>query len=329
MGNLLTVKDLKMYLHSYFGIVQAVDGVTIQINERESVGLVGESGCGKTMTAMSIMRLIPRIGRFQGGEILFENKDILKMPEKEMEQIRGKDIAMIFQDPATYLNPIKRVGDQIAEAMLSHKIVEKREAKIRVAEGISNTGIASPERVARMYPHQLSGGMQQRILILMALSCSPKLLLADEPTSSLDVTVQAQILDTIKKETDNRDLSMLLVTHDLGIVADICERIYVMYTGKIVEHAKTFDIFRHPMHPYTKGLLQSVLSIDRFQRNLTYIKGNVPDLIHIPRGCRFHPRCAFAKLICSEQEPPYVELEDGHTVSCWEYGGTNARPLDC
>lgn len=323
MDNLLSVENLKMYLKSRMGIVKAVDDVTLKIDKGESIGLVGESGCGKSMTARSIMRLIPRIGRFMGGKILFENRNILKMSQKEMEQVRGKGMSMIFQEPTTYLNPIKRVGDQIAEGMLHHKLAEKTEVKRRVVEQISNVGIPSPEQVARMFPHQLSGGMQQRILISLALVCHPKLLLADEPSSSLDATVQAQILDIIRREIDERGISMLLITHDLGIVADLTDRIYVMYAGKVVEHAKTLDIFRHPIHPYTEGLLRSVLSIDRFQRDFTYIKGNVPDLVNLPRGCRFHPRCSFAKPICSKQEPPYVEPKPGHGVSCWTRGSEN------
>jgi len=318
--SLLSVRNLKTHLFTRKGILKAVDDVSIEIHNEEIIGLVGESGCGKTMTALSIIKLIPSPpAKIVGGEAIFNNRDLLKMSEKELEEIRGKHIAMVFQDPMTFLNPVMRVKDQISEAtLLSHHIVSnKKEAFARTFELLHAVGIPSPEDVADYYPHQLSGGMRQRVLIAMALSCSPQLLIADEITSALDVTVQAQIMALIKEMVRKTKVSYLFITHELGLVADICDRIYVMYAGKIVEYGDVFACFEAPMHPYTMGLLNSVLSIDEHMQNLVGIGGNVPDLINLPLGCRFSPRCKQAKDICRKQEPSITKVGSGHFVSCW------------
>lgn len=316
---LLSVRNLKTHLFTRKGILKAVDDVSIEINNEEIIGLVGESGCGKSMTALSIIKLVPSPpARIVGGEAIFNNRDLLRMSEKELEEIRGKYIAMVFQDPMTFLNPVMRVKDQISEAMLLHHIVgNKKEALARTFELLDAVRIPSPEDVAYYYPHQLSGGMRQRVLIAMALSCNPKLLIADEITSALDVTVQAQIMALIKELVRKTQVSYLFITHDLGLVADICHRIYVMYAGKIVEHGDVFACYEAPTHPYTMGLLNSVLSIDEHRENLVGIRGNVPDLINPPLGCRFSPRCKQAKDICRKKEPSLTKVGSEHFVSCW------------
>ena len=321
MENLLSVINLKTYFYTSMGIVKAVDDVDLRIDNGRSVGLVGESGCGKTMTALSIMRLVPRPGRIISGKILFKDRNLLDLGEKEMRDIRGKQISMVFQDPMTYLNPVMKVKDQIAEVILLHQSESKRKAKEKkVIEVLKKVRIPSPSKVAEYYPHQLSGGMRQRILIAMALSCNPALLIADEPTTALDVTVQAQVLNLIKDLKKETGISLLLITHDLGIVADICDEVNVMYAGKIVEHADVFKLYENPLHPYTQGLLSSALSIDEFKETLTTIEGSVPDLINPPQGCRFNPRCKLARDNCRQKVPLPIEIELGHTVSCCLYG---------
>lgn len=316
--NLLTVQGIKTYFYSLRGIVKAVDGVTLKVNKEESVALVGESGCGKTMTARSVMRLVPPPGKTIEGSILFKGKNLLELPQDKMRKIRGKEISMVFQDPMSFLNPVMKVKDQIAETIQLHQHLGKKEAKRKAVEVLDAVSIPSPSKVAEYYPHQLSGGMRQRIIIAIALSCNPSLLIADEPTSALDVTVQAQVLDLIKQLTRNLGTALLLVTHDLGIVADICDTVYVMYAGKIVEHANIFSLFEKPAHPYTKGLLESVISINEFKKTLVSIDGVVPDLVDPPSGCRFRTRCNQCNpKVCSKQEPPFVEIEKQHMVSCW------------
>jgi oligopeptide/dipeptide ABC transporter ATP-binding protein len=316
---LLTIHNLKMYFFTHKGNVKAVDGINLEVFDGEMIGLVGESGCGKTMTAFSILGLVPSPGRITNGEILFKGKDLLNLKKGEMRHIRGKEISMIFQDPLTYLNPVLKVGDQIAENLLLHTGIKKAEAKKQVIKVLEKVGLPSCEKIAEYYPHQLSGGMRQRIMIAMSISCNPSLLIADEPTTFLDVTIQAQILNLIKELVKNLGVSLLMITHDLGIVAEICDRVYVMYSGKIVESANVFSIFENPKHPYTIGLLNSVLSIDEFKETLSSIEGSVPGLINPPPGCRFHPRCEKRMTICSKKEPPFFEIEPKHMISCWLY----------
>ena len=316
---LLTIKNLKTYFFTQNGIVRAVDGVSIDIYEKSAVGLVGESGCGKSVTALSVMRLVPSPGKIVDGEILLRNVNLLELSEKEMQHVRGRDISMVFQDPMTYLNPVFKVGDQIAEGMILHQGLTKSEAKKRAIELLENANVPSPKAIAESYPHQLSGGMRQRVLIAMAIACKPSLLIADEPTTALDVTVQAQILEMLKDLICKLKTSKLLITQDLGIVADICERVYVMYAGRIVESANVFALFENPKHPYTIGLLKSVLSIDKFKRKLWYINGAVPSPINFPHGCRFNPRCPQARPICKREEPPIIKLEKQHLIACWLY----------
>jgi oligopeptide/dipeptide ABC transporter ATP-binding protein len=300
--------------------VKAVDGVTLKVNKEESVALVGESGCGKTITARSIMRLVPPPGKTIEGRVLFKGKNLLELSEDKMRKIRGKEISMVFQDPMSFLNPVMKIKDQIAETIRLHQQFDKKEARKKAVEVLDAVLIASPSKVAEYYPHQLSGGMRQRVIIAIAVSCNPSLLIADEPTSALDVTVQAQVLDLIKHLTENLGTALLLVTHDLGIVADVCDTVYVMYAGKIVEHANVFSVFEKPTHPYTKGLLESVISIDEFKKTLVSIDGAVPDLVDLPSGCRFRTRCKqYNPKVCSKEEPPFVEVEKDHAVSCWLY----------
>jgi oligopeptide/dipeptide ABC transporter ATP-binding protein len=314
----LDIRGLKTYFYTSRGVAKAVDDVNLNVGKQETVGLVGESGCGKSTLGFSIMKLVPPPGRIVGGEILFKGEDLVRLTQTQIRKIRGKDISMIFQDPMTYLNPLMRVGDQIREVMSSHQKVNEREAKKRVSEVIETVALR-PEVVKR-YPHELSGGMQQRIIIAMALVGKPSLIIADEPSTALDVTVQAQILDLMRDLKRKTAFSLLLITHDLGVVAETADRVYVMYAGEIVEHADVFTLYRNPSHPYTAGLLESVLSIDEFKEKLVTINGVVPDLIAPPTGCRFQPRCLQAKKICHERKPPEIETESGHTVSCWLYG---------
>jgi len=307
------------------GTIRAVDGVDLNINEKETVGLVGESGCGKSTLALSIMRLTQKPGIIEDGKIKLRDKNLLELPEKEMRRIRGRDISMIFQDPMTYMNPVMKIEDQIVEVFFAgahHKRskLSKSDAEKKVIETLKSVQIASPEKVAEYYPHQLSGGMLQRVLISIAISHNPLLIVADEPTTCVDVTTQAQIFELFKQIQSRLDSSMLLITHDLGIVAGICDRVYVMYAGQIVEGADVFDLFSEPLHPYTSGLLKSVLSIDEFKENLETIEGSVPSLIDPPKGCRFHNRCPLVEGRCRKMPPPKYEM-DGREVRCWKYAG--------
>jgi oligopeptide/dipeptide ABC transporter ATP-binding protein len=315
---LLDVVGLKTQFKTIRGVVRAVDGMNLRMGPKETLGLVGESGCGKSMTAFSIMGLVPPPGRIVDGKILLNGRNLLELSEEDKRRIRGKEISMVFQNPLSYLNPVFKVGDQVAESILLNQDVSKKEAWGIAVESMGLTGIPTPESIAQFYPHQLSGGMRQRVLIAMALSSRPSLLIADEPTSALDVTVQAQIMDVMKELKDEMGLSILMITHDMGLVADICDRASVMYAGKVMESSDIYPLFEDPKHPYTKGLLDSVLST-KYKRKLSTIMGVVPDLTKIPPGCRFHPRCNCKKPICSQKEPPIVEVEKGHTVSCWLY----------
>jgi oligopeptide/dipeptide ABC transporter ATP-binding protein len=317
---LLEVENLRVYFYTRKGIVKAVDGVSFNILKGEVFGLVGESGCGKSTTGLAIMRLIQWPGRIIDGRIIFKNEDLLKKSEDEMRRIRGSKISMIFQEPTTSLNPVFTVGEQVAESIMIHQSVERREAQVKVLEMLRKVGIAEPERVAKQYPHELSGGMAQRVMIAIAFSCNPDLLIADEPTTALDVTIEAQILELMKDLVREMGTSVLLITHDLGIVAENCNRVAVMYAGKIVEIADVKTIFKKPMHPYTVALLQAIPKFQGRKQPLPEIEGVVPSLIDPPSGCRFHPRCKQSKNVCSKQEPRLLEVEPGHLVSCFHIG---------
>lgn len=316
---LLEVKDLKTYFYTEEGMVPAVDEVSFSLNKGETIGIVGESGCGKSITSLSVMRLIPDPpGKIVGGDIMFEGENILEKSEAEMRHIRGNEISMIFQEPMTSLNPVFTVGHQIMEAVILHQGVGKKEARSKTIDMLRLVGISSPERRIDEYPHQMSGGMRQRVMIAMALSCSPKLLIADEPTTALDVTIQAQILDLMLKLKEDFGTAIMLITHDLGVIAETVEKVVVMYAGKIVESADVVSIFKTPAHPYTVGLLGSIPKVNEDREKLQVIEGIVPNPFSMPSGCRFHPRCAHARDICMERQPHLIEIENGHQVSCWK-----------
>jgi len=322
--HLLSVEDLKTFFFTSKGVVHAVDGVSFYINENEAVGIVGESGCGKTMSAFSVMRLVPSPpGRIMGGNIFYRGRDLLKLSENEMRKIRGKEIAMVFQDPMTYLNPVMRIKDQLGEAITLHQ--DKKNIEAHVQEALELVRMPDPRRIANGYPHELSGGMRQRVLIALALACHPNLLIADEPTTAVDVTVQAQILELLRQIRGELKTSLILISHDLGIIAEACDRVYVVYAGYAVEHAEVVDLYENPKHPYTIGLLKSVLSIDEFVEDLWVIQGDVPNLIDPPSGCRFHPRCSECLPICTKEVPPRINLgrrdDEIHEVCCWLYKG--------
>jgi peptide/nickel transport system ATP-binding protein len=314
----LNVNNLRTSFFTAAGEVKAVDGVSFSIGKGETLCLVGESGSGKSMTALSIMRLVPRPGRIIGGEVIYEGRDILKLPESAMRKVRGREISMVFQEPMTSLNPVFTVGGQIVEAVTLHQGLGKRDALNKAVEMLRLVGIPDPERRARDYPGQLSGGMRQRVMIAMALSCNPGLLIADEPTTALDVTIQAQILDLIKDLRERLGMAVLLITHDLGIVAETADRVAVMYAGEIVEYADVRDIFKKPSHPYTVGLLNSTPRVGaKVKERLIPIPGTVPSLIGLPEGCRFKDRC-YAAEGCPEGHPELVEVEEGHFVRCYK-----------
>jgi oligopeptide transport system ATP-binding protein len=315
----LEVKNLSTHFFSDEGVVRAVDGVSFHVDAEETLGIVGESGCGKSVTSLSIMQLVPSPpGKIVGGQILFQGQDLLKKSPEEMRKIRGNDIAMIFQEPMTSLNPVYTIGDQIAEAVILHQKVSKREALQRAIEMLRLVGIPAPERRVHDYPHQLSGGMRQRVMIAMALSCNPTLLIADEPTTALDVTIQAQILELMKSMKQEFHMAITLITHDLGVVAEMTERVIVMYAGKVVEEAPTVELFQEPLHPYTQGLMNSIPRLDQDQKTrLHVIEGTVPNLLNLPKGCSFAPRCPQAMPICHERPPLLTEVSDTRKVSCW------------
>ncbi len=316
---LLSIHDLGAHFFTEDGVVRAVDGVSLTIGRRETVGLVGESGCGKSVTALSIMRLIPNPGRIVDGEILFENENLLEKSEDEMRKIRGNKISMIFQEPMSSLNPVLTVGEQIAEAIRLHQGLSSSNAKRKAVEMLELVGISSPSTRVNEYPHQLSGGMRQRVMIAMALSCNPSLLIADEPTTALDVTIQAQILELMKNLIKDFGSSLLLITHDFGVIAEVCDKVAVMYAGSIVECAHTKALFKNPKHPYARGLLDLIPRIDVGAEQFEIIDGTVPNLANPPTGCKFHPRCPHVREICSKQKPQLVEVESEHFVSCLMY----------
>jgi oligopeptide/dipeptide ABC transporter ATP-binding protein len=326
-GRLLEVRDLRVHFYTGSGVVRAVDGISYGLKPGQTLGLVGESGSGKTMSSLALLRLIPRPGKIISGAIRFQNEDLMTKTEDEMIAVRGKQIAMVFQNPAYSLNPIYSIGAQLGEILMWHEKLSRKAALVRVTELLRLVGITDPESRLRQFPHELSGGMKQRVCVARALLCQPALVLADEPTTNLDVTIQAQILDLLMELKARFHMAMILVTHDMGVVARMADRIAVMYAGRICEEADAQVIFRNPCHPYTRALLETMPRIDQSytgdKRNrLVVIPGRIPNLIDPPRGCRFHPRCRMAKEACSQVLPESVEVADGHLVSCLEYPGT-------
>ncbi|MFI8655880.1 ABC transporter ATP-binding protein [Priestia megaterium] len=318
MEKMIQIKNLHVQFSTYGGRVQAVRGVSFDLHKGETLAIVGESGCGKSVTSQSIMRLIPTPpGRITSGSILFKGQDLTKLSEKKMRDIRGADIAMIFQDPMTALNPTLRVGEQIAENIMQHENISKEKAKEKAFEMLELVGIPNPKERLKQYPHEFSGGMRQRIVIAMALVCNPEVLIADEPTTALDVTIQAQILELFKDIQQKTDVSIVLITHDLGVVAQVADRVAVMYAGKIVEIGTRRDIFYTPQHPYTKGLLRSVPRLDLYESELVPIAGSPPDLFAPPSGCSFAPRCPYVMEVCDRMYPASTKLKESHQVHCW------------
>lgn len=318
MEKIIRIKNLHVQFSTYGGQVQAVRGVSFDLHKGETLAIVGESGCGKSVTSQSIMRLIPTPpGRITSGSILFKDQDLTKLSEKKMRDIRGADISMIFQDPMTALNPTLRVGEQIAENIMQHENISKEKAKEKAFEMLELVGIPNPKERLKQYPHEFSGGMRQRIVIAMALVCSPEVLIADEPTTALDVTIQAQILELFKDIQQKTDVSIVLITHDLGVVAQVADRVAVMYAGKIVEIGTRRDIFYTPQHPYTKGLLRSVPRLDLYESELVPIAGSPPDLFAPPSGCSFAPRCPYVMEVCDRMYPTSTKLKESHQVHCW------------
>lgn len=322
MDSLLRIKDLKTYFFTFEGTVKAVDGVSLDVKKGETLGLVGESGCGKSVTALSIMRLIPTPpGKIVGGKIIFEGKNLIELSEKEMRKIRGKKISMIFQEPMTSLDPMFTIGHEIMEVLRLHQDLEKNEARNRAIELLRSVGFSDPEERVDVYPHELSGGMRQRAMIAMALACNPSLLIADEPTTALDVTIQAQILRLINELKDEFDASVILITHDLGVIAESCDRVALMYAGYVVEHTDVERFFHNPQHPYAKGLMKAIPRLDTDTKRLDIIRGTVPNLFEIPTGCPFHPRCDYCFERCKKEIPNLMEIEKNHLVRCWYVTG--------
>ena len=320
---LLDIRDLRTYFHTQDGVVKAVDGVDFCVHRGEIVGLVGESGCGKSVTSLSVMRLIAYPGKIESGEIWFDGVNLLAQPRREMTHIRGSRISMIFQQPTSCLNPVFDTGYQLAEVLAIHQSVHRHVGRERAVELLQVVGIPDPEKRIDAYPHELSGGMAQRVMIAMALACNPELLIADEPTTALDVTIQAQILDLMRNLQARLGSAIVLITHDLGVVAEMASRVAVMYAGKIVEEADVRTLFNHPMHPYTQGLLASVPVLGQVADELDVIPGTVPNLIDLPPGCRFAPRCR-ARVqngleICTQEEPGLLPVAPGHKARCWLY----------
>ena len=324
LSHLLQVEGLSTHFHTFEGIVKAVDDVSFHLHKGEVLGIVGESGCGKSVTAQSVMRLIPEPpGRIVQGRILFDGIELLRLPMPRMRSIRGNRISMIFQEPMTSLNPVYTIGNQISEMFMLHQGLGRRGSWDRTIEMLKKVQIPAPEKRAHEYPHQLSGGMRQRAMIAMALSCDPEILISDEPTTALDVTVQAQILDLMVQLREDFDTAVMMITHDLGVIAEMADRVVVMYAGKVVESADTVPLFEDPKHPYTRGLLKSIPTLGQRSRSgrlgLREIKGMVPSLLDLPVGCSFRPRCGDAMAVCGQRLPPLEEVRDGHGVRCWRY----------
>ena len=319
MGTLLEVKDLKTHFFTQGGVVKAVDGVSYDVQEGETLGLVGESGCGKSVSALSIMRLIPNPpGRIVGGEVLFEGKDLLKLPDRDMRRVRGKQISIVFQEPMTSLNPVLSIERQLTEALELHFGMNKKAARVEAVRRLEQVGIPDPDQRIKQFPHQFSGGMRQRVMIAMALSCDPKLIIADEPTTALDVTIQAQILELMKNISKEHGVSLIIITHNLGVVARYADRVNIMYAGKIIERGSAKEIYGNPRHPYTLGLLNSVPRLDLPRKEkLDPIEGQPPDLANLPSGCAFRARCRYAIDKCAEEAPPLASVDDGHFSACF------------
>lgn len=324
---LLTVSDLRTFFKGDSGDVRAVDGVSFSIDEGETLGIVGESGCGKTVTALSIMGLLSSGRIMEGSSVVFDEEELVAASPRRLQTIRGNEISMIFQEPMTSLNPVYSIGEQVAEVLRAHRGMGRKEARSRTVAMLADVGLADPEQRYDDPPHQLSGGMQQRVMIAMALCCEPRLLIADEPTTALDVTVQAQILSLLSRLQSERTMALILVTHDLGVVAETCDRILVMYAGQVVEEGPVSAIFRDPRHPYTKGLLDSIPTLGEWQRRLNPIPGVVPDPGDWPRGCRFHDRCPEAMTRCGEQAPPLIVTPTGRS-RCWLEATDEGRPSE-
>jgi oligopeptide/dipeptide ABC transporter ATP-binding protein len=326
---LLSVEGLKTSFHTRDGVVRAVDGIDFSVDRGEILGLVGESGCGKSVTSMSIMRLIAKPGQIEAGRLMFDGKDLLGLPAEEMRNIRGNRISMIFQQPQSSLNPVWDVGRQIGEALEIHRNMRRKAARDRALELLRMVGIPDPKRRLDSYPHEMSGGMAQRVMIAMALACEPELLIADEPTTALDVTIQAQILDLIRELRTQTGTAVILITHDLGVVAEMCDRVAVMYAGEIVEQAETVPLFREPLHPYTRGLIDSIPVVGETRETLAVIPGNVPNLIDLPAACRFAPRCVTREVESvrdsTEVHPNLLRVREGHEVRCWLYHDREGR----
>lgn len=321
---LLSIENLSTSFFTSKGVVPAVSGVSLSVERGEIHGIVGESGCGKSVTSLSIMGLVAPPGRVVEGRILFQGRDLTKLDNNAMCEVRGNEIAMIFQEPMTSLNPVFTVGRQVSESILIHRKVPREEAKRQAIEMLRLVGVPEPEARYDCYPHQLSGGLRQRVMIAMALVCEPKLLIADEPTTALDVTIQAQILDLMQSLREKLRTAIILITHDLGVVAELCDRVTVMYAGTVVEEAGICELFDSPSHPYTQGLMGSIpgtAASRGLDGRLRTIPGMVPNLLNLPSGCRFHPRCSLARAICKNQVPPLFDLGGGHTARCWNYEG--------
>lgn len=314
---LLELKDLKTFFSTKRGIVKAVNGVSYSLDVGKVLGVVGESGSGKSVSAMSVLRLLDGNGYIESGEILFNGVDLTKLSTNDMYKIRGNEISVIFQEPMTSLNPVVKVGKQVREAILNHQKMDKAEAKKRVIEVFRQVGISEPEKRYECYPHELSGGLRQRVMIAMAMVCRPKLMIADEPTTALDVTIEAQILKLIKNLCDTTGMSCLLISHNLGVIAQMCDYVYVMYAGKVVEQGDVFTLFDHPQHPYTKGLLASIIHLDELPERLSTIPGVVPNLMHLPEGCAFCSRCSEAMECCKTKKPELHDLGNGHVIRCF------------
>jgi peptide/nickel transport system ATP-binding protein len=327
---LLDVQNLKTYFYTEDGVVKAVDGVDFYVNEGEVLGLVGESGCGKSVTSLSVMRLVSSPGKIESGQVFFEGRDLMNFNKEEMVEVRGDRISMIFQQPQTSLNPVFRVGDQIVEVFQIHSKMDKKEAWDKAVDLLKLVGIPDAERKARAYPHEMSGGQAQRVMIAMALALNPKLLIADEPTTALDVTIQAQILDLMRHLRSQVNTAVILITHDLGVIAEMADRVAVMYAGRIVEQASVDAIFDGPYHPYTQGLIASVPVLGQIKEELDTIPGNVPNLVDLPPGCRFASRCEarekFGLTVCFEKDPDLIPVGSGHQVRCWLYQENEGKP---